>query len=147
MKSKTTIRAAAIAGVASSAMLIMAPSAYANFSGNIEAGRAGQESYTWSDELYSQVTFHGCTGPGGGKNSTNIQMWQVVTLQPDDSYDDKKFTACFNPGGVSNGEWTDLPSGKRTTYFKIHKIGGSIDPFTFQLWVDKYVVDTTKIDG
>lgn len=72
-------------------------------------------------------------------------MWRQIDLQPDDSYDKKTYTACFS-GRVSNGEWTELPSGKKPYYFQIMEIGNSTSMLR-ELDVAKFVVDTTKADG
>ncbi|WP_327404031.1 hypothetical protein OG194_30715 [Streptomyces sp. NBC_01288] len=131
-----------ITGTAAVVTLALAPIAEANWSSSITAASVGFESRRWSDELYSQITFHGCTT--SGSKSTDVQMWNDIALQPDDAYDSKTFTACFN-GAVSNGEWTDLPSGKRDYYFQLMKIGGST--FGPQLSVSSLTIDTTKADG
>ncbi|MCX5343559.1 hypothetical protein [Streptomyces atratus] len=103
----------------------------------------GFESRRWSDELYSQIQFTGCH-TGGVTKSTDVRMWRDISLQPDDPYDSKTFTACFG-GGTSNGEWTDLGSGMKNVYFKIEKIAGmTVGP---QLTVNSVSVDTTKADG
>ncbi|WP_221362188.1 hypothetical protein [Streptomyces beigongshangae] len=139
---KLTSRAAVTAGTAAVIALALAPTAEANWSSSISAASVSFESRRWSDELYSQVKFTGCTTDG--PKSTDVQMWRDISLQPDDSYDNKTFTACFD-GGTSNGEWTDLGSGMKNVYFKIMKIGGST--FGPQLSVNSVSVDTTKADG
>ncbi|MCF2130768.1 hypothetical protein L1I79_30725 [Strepomyces sp. STD 3.1] len=139
---KNTARISMVAGTAAVITLALAPLAQANWSSSITAASASFESRRWSDELYSQVLFTSCTTDGS--KSTDVQMWNDISLQPDESYDNKTFTACFG-GGTSNGEWTDLPSGKRDYYFKIMKIGGST--FGPQLSVKSVSVDTTKADG
>ncbi|MFD8262364.1 hypothetical protein ACFV19_26360 [Streptomyces griseoluteus] len=139
---KRSARISMVAGTAAVITLALAPVAEANWSSSITAASVGFESRRWSDELYSQITFHNCVTDGS--KSTDVQIWNDISLQPDESYDNKTFTACFN-GGVSNGEWTDLPSGKRDYYFKIMKIGGST--FGPQLTVGSLTVDTTKADG
>ena len=123
--------------------MALAPIAEANWTSSITSASATFESRRCSDELYSQITFHGCTTDGSPK-STDVQIWNDISLQPDESYDNKTFTAYSN-GGVSNGEWTDLPSGKRDYYFEIMKIAGST--FGPQLSVNSLTVDTTKADG
>ncbi|MFH8503945.1 hypothetical protein [Streptomyces flaveolus] len=139
---KRSARMTTVIGTAAVITLALAPIAEANWSSSITAASVTFESRRWSDELYSQITFHGCTTDGS--KSTDVQIWNDIALQPDESYDNKTFTACFN-GGVSNGEWTDLPSGKRDYYFEIMKIGGST--FGPQLSVSSLTVDTTKADG
>jgi len=130
------------AGTAAVIALVLAPTAEANWSSSISAASVSFESRRWSDELYSQIKFTGCHTDGS--KSTDIQMWRDISLQPDDSYDNKTFTACFN-GGTSNGEWTELGSGMKNVYFQIMKIGGST--FGPQLSVNSVSVDTTKADG
>ncbi|CAM5297828.1 hypothetical protein [Streptomyces sp. NPDC005930] len=139
---KRSARISLVTGSAAVITLALAPVAEANWSSSITAASASFESRRWSDELYSQVQFTGCTTDGS--KSTDVQIWNDISLQPDESYDNKTFTACFN-GGTSNGEWTDLPSGMRNYYFKIMKIGGST--FGPQLSVRSVTVDTTKADG
>ncbi|MDX3754426.1 hypothetical protein ACFY1B_04690 [Streptomyces mirabilis] len=139
---KRGARISMVAGTAAVITLALAPIAEANWESSITGASVGFESRRWSDELYSQITFHGCTTDGS--KSTDVQVWNDISLAPDKAYDNKTYTACFN-GGVSNGEWTDLPSGKRDYYFQIMKIGGST--FGPQLSVSKLVVDTTKVDG
>ncbi|MEV5335435.1 hypothetical protein [Streptomyces werraensis] len=139
---KNSVRISTIAGTAAVITLALAPLAQANWSSSITGASVGFESRRWSDELYSQVQFTNCRTDGS--KSTDVQMWNDISLQPDESYDNKTFTACFS-GGTSNGEWTDLPSGMRNYYFKIMKIGGST--FGPQLSVSTVTVDTTKADG
>ncbi|MDQ0831013.1 hypothetical protein QF032_002857 [Streptomyces achromogenes] len=138
---KRGTRITTIVGTAAVITLAMAPIAEANWSSSITGASASFESRRWSDELYSQVRFTGCTTDGS--KSTDVQIWNDISFQPDAAYDSKTFTACFN-GGTSNGEWTDLPSGMRDYYFKIMKIGGST--FGPQLSVRTVSVDTTKAD-
>ncbi|MFI8005728.1 hypothetical protein [Streptomyces sp. NPDC086010] len=141
---KITARAAMTAGTAAVIGLVLAPSAEANWSSSISGASVSFESRRWSDEQYSQVQFTGCHTDSGVTKSTDVQMWRDISLQPDDSYDNKTFTACFG-SGTSNGEWTDLGTGAKNVYFKIMKIGGST--FGPQLSVSSVSVDTTKADG
>lgn len=74
-----------------------------------------------------------------------MQMWRDISLKPDDSYDNKTFTACFS-GSTSNGEWSEVGSGvMKNVYLQIMKIGGSA--FGPQFTVNSVSVDTTKADG
>ncbi|MFJ4919474.1 hypothetical protein [Streptomyces sp. NPDC088725] len=139
---KRNARISAVIGAAAFITLALAPIAEANWTSSITAASVGFESRRWSDELYSQITFHDCRT--SASKSTDVQIWNDISLQPDKAYDSKKFTACFD-GKVGNGEWTDLPSGKRDYYFKIVKIGDST--FGPQLTVGSLTVDTTKADG
>lgn len=141
---KLSARVATTAGTAAVIALVLAPTAEANWTSSITAASVSFESRRWADELYSQVQFSGCHTDSGVTKSTDVQMWRDISLQPDDSYDNKTFTACFN-GSTSNGEWTDLGSGKKDVYFQIMKIGGST--FGPQLTVNSVSVDTTKADG
>ncbi|MDX3530987.1 hypothetical protein P1P75_32420 [Streptomyces sp. ID05-39B] len=138
---KRGTRISTVVGTAAVITLALAPIAEANWSSSITGASVGFESRRWSDELYSQVRFTNCNTDGS--DSTDVQMWNDISLQPDESYDNKTFTACFG-GGTSNGEWTDLPSGMRNYYFQIMKIGGST--FGPQLSVGSVSVDTTKAD-
>lgn len=141
---KLSARLATTAGTAAVIALVFATSAEANWSSSITAASVNFESRRWSDELYSQVQFTGCHTDSGVTKSTDVQMWRDISLQPDDSYDNKTFTACFGTG-TSNGEWTDLGSGMKNVYFQIMKIGGST--FGPQLSVNSVSVDTTQADG
>ncbi|MFF3844501.1 hypothetical protein [Streptomyces sp. NPDC002328] len=137
-------RISTVVGTAAVITLAMAPIAEANWSSSITGASVGFESRRWSDELYSQVKFTNCKTDALATQSTDVRIWADITLQPDEAYDNKTFTACFG-GGTSNGEWTDLPSGKRDYYFKLAKIAGST--FGPQLTVSTVSVDTTKADG
>ncbi|EGX55992.1 hypothetical protein SZN_30067 [Streptomyces zinciresistens K42] len=130
-----------IAGTTAVITLALAPIAEASWNSSTSAASVGFESRRWQDEPYSQILFTGCATDGS--KSTDVQVWNDIPLQPDESYDNKTFTACFG-GGTGNGEWTDLPSGMRDYYFKITKIGGST--FGPQLSVRSVSVDTTKAD-
>lgn len=144
-----SMKSAAVLDISAAALILLAPGAEANDDGKLVSVSGGYESDRWSDELYSQITFHGCYNSGTFPvaKSVDVQIWEDIKLNPDDSYDNKTYTACY-VGKVSNGEWTDLPAGKKQYYFKIMKIGGSKntsgDP---NLDVDEWVVDTTKADG
>ncbi|MFJ4415918.1 MULTISPECIES: hypothetical protein [unclassified Streptomyces] len=142
LKGRVSITAGAVAAIA----LAIAPTAEANWTSSISAASPGFESRRWSDELYSQVQFTSCSTDPYVTQSTDVQMWRDISLQPDDSYDNKTFTACFKNGGTSNGEWTDLGSGMKNVYFKIAKIAGSGSAGP-QLSVHTVYVDTTKADG
>ncbi|MDO0929783.1 hypothetical protein QQY24_32195 [Streptomyces sp. TG1A-8] len=139
---KNSARISMVIGTAAVVILALAPFAEASWSSSISAASVGFQSRRWSDELYSQITFHGCTTDGS--KSTDVQVFNDIPLQPDESYDKKTFTACFS-GGARNGEWTDLPSGVRDYYFQIMAIGGST--FGQQLSVSSLTVDTTEADG
>ncbi|MEU6513597.1 hypothetical protein [Streptomyces sp. NPDC046978] len=105
------------------------------------------ESARWQDENYSQITWYGCSDDvdlSGNPDAFSAQIWEDISLEPDESYDNKTFTACFH-GERSNGEWTDLPSGKKSYYFQIMDIHYSHDSAHW-LNVTKYIQDTTKAD-
>ncbi|MFE5142930.1 hypothetical protein ACFRDV_35640 [Streptomyces fagopyri] len=119
----------------------------ANWSSVINGGGTGFESRRWDDELYSQIKFTDCTPHylTASKRETDVAIWRDITVLPDDKYDTKTFTACFSGGGTSNGEWTDLGSGKKSVYFRIQSVGGSsTEGSTFDA---AFVgVDTTQAD-
>lgn len=99
---------------------------------------SGFESRRWDDQQYSQIHFTGCDQ--GYATSVDVQMWEDISLQPDDCHGDRHFTNCFNSSSsVSSGSWTGLPVNDY--YFKIGAIGGSN-----QLWVRKVYIDTTYAD-
>ncbi|MGP4001166.1 hypothetical protein [Streptomyces sp. 8N706] len=77
--------------------------------------------------------------------SVDVQMWRDISFQPDDSYDNKSFTACFD-GGTSNGEWTELPSSTVSVYFQLMKVGGQSSAGFTTVDVGKVYVDTTQAD-
>ncbi|MFE9612578.1 hypothetical protein [Streptomyces sp. NPDC006012] len=144
----TTRRISTALGLAAVTMLALASNAQANWTGSLKNVSQGYESTRWKDELYSQITWHGCeagTPIDGSQERFTAQIWEDISLQPDESYDRKSFTACFN-NEVSNGEWTDLPSGIKDYYFQIMDINGWSEG-GYDLSVEKFVQDTTKADG
>ncbi|MEV7865732.1 hypothetical protein AB0P17_06430 [Streptomyces sp. NPDC088124] len=141
---KNRNRTAAAAGMTAALLLILAPQALANWSSSISSGGVGFESRRWEDELYSRIEFTDCDlgSLHGGSNSVDVQMREDIPASPDDSYDNKTFTACFS-GGTSKGEWTDLGSGMKDMYFQLMKVGGStVNGNTVD--VETVFVDTTK---
>lgn len=137
----------AVVAMTSTVCLISGPAAQASWSGSISSGRVGWESNNWQDELYSQITAYGCerrTGGVAAPASVDLQIWENISFQPDESYDNKTYTACFF-GGRSNGEWRDLPAGKKPYYFQIMKIAGS-GGGAYVVDIDKYIVDQTLAD-
>jgi hypothetical protein len=105
---KRTARVSMVLGTAAVTTLALAPTAEANWSSSITAASVGFESRRWSDELYSQVQFTGCTTDGS--KSTDVQIWRDRTALPDLSYDSKTFTACFNGGHQQRR--VDRPAGR-----------------------------------
>ncbi|MER6166698.1 hypothetical protein [Streptomyces violaceorubidus] len=81
---------------------------------------------------------------GSVADNVDVQMWRDITALPDDSYDNKTFSACFK-GQTSNGEWTDLPSQTVSVYFQIMKLGGTTSSIP-SIDVEKVSVDTTQAD-
>ncbi len=121
---------------------INAPAASANWSSYIEAWTDGEESRRWDDGSYSQVQFTDCFAQWGSRETVDVIMWRDRTAWPDDQYDEKRFSACFD-GGTSNGAWSGLPDGDY--YFEAHRIaqGNSC----CLLDVEDVYVDTTKADS
>ncbi|MEV8031924.1 hypothetical protein [Streptomyces sp. NPDC086182] len=147
MKNKR--RVAAVSGGAAALMLVLAPTAEANWSSSITAARPGFESRRWDDQSYSQIKFTDCTDNSitGEASYTDVQVWRDISLNPDDSYDKKRFTNCFRGANTSNGEWTDLPSSTVSVYFKIMAVTGATSAdFGVHLNVASLSVDTTKAD-
>ncbi|MFD4256147.1 hypothetical protein ACFWR9_00535 [Streptomyces sp. NPDC058534] len=104
------------------------------------------ESRRWDDQSYSQIQFRGCHigSTYSLPDNVDVQMWRDITALPDDSYDNKTFSACFK-GQTSNGEWNDLPGSTVSVYFQIMKLGGSTSSGPY-IDVDNVSVDTTKAD-
>lgn len=99
----------------------------------------GFASRTWSDVSYSEVIFRNCSGPSAPYN-VSIQMHRYRELWPNDDYDTKTFTKCFD--GYMNqsyGEWHDLPDGR--FYFDITGIGGSSKVSVERVYVDNTAAD------
>ena len=140
-------RIGAVIGMTSALVLALAPGAEALvWTSSINDARVGFESRRWDDQSYSQIQFQQCynAGTGGPAKSVGIQIWRDISLQPDDSYDEKHFTACYN-GSVSNGEWTDLPASTVKVYFQVMHIGGYTGSSS-SLDVGYLSVDTTQAD-
>jgi hypothetical protein len=143
-------RTGAVAGVVALSLLGGAPVAEAvdaeevgvlNWSSSI--GSAGRyfESRRWDDESYSQLWFEGCTIQGGPE-STKVAMWEDNAFSPDDKYDTKTFTNCFNGANSrSMGEWHGLE--KDNYYFRLEDVGSNGSGL---LWVRKVTVDTSAAD-
>ncbi|MFJ2648596.1 hypothetical protein ACIO1C_17905 [Streptomyces sp. NPDC087420] len=106
----------------SASLLILAPTAEANWGSNINSASTGFESRRWSDESFSEVRFKNCFTQTETTKSTDVQIWRDINNLPDKAFDSKTYTACFNGDAVSSGKWNDLPSGEY--YFAIDKIGG-----------------------
>ncbi|MBZ4016119.1 hypothetical protein CCS38_10260 [Streptomyces purpurogeneiscleroticus] len=72
-----------------------------------------------------------------------MQVWQDLSFQPDDSYDNKIFTACYSGGNTSSGEWSEIPQESGQFYFQITSVGGRTS-YSSSVDVDKVYVDTAK---
>ncbi|CAM5511115.1 hypothetical protein Sdia_53650 [Streptomyces diastaticus subsp. diastaticus] len=126
-----------------SALLLAAAPAHANWTSSIGSAGTGFESRRWADKSYSQIWFKGCTRQGGSENSVDVGMWRDVSLQPDHFYGSKHFTACFSSStSNSMGEWNGLADG--SYYFKLESVGGGKNGL---LWVNTVTVDTTLADS
>lgn len=141
-------RSAVVMGMVSACLLTFAPSVNAaTWEGKLNQVHVNYESARWKDELYTQITWYGCdvnSSPTGTPNIFTAQIWEDITASPDESYDSKSFTACFQ-GERSNGEWGELPSGMKSYYFQIMEIRNNLLDSNW-LTVDKYIQDTTKAD-
>ncbi|MET8579133.1 hypothetical protein [Streptomyces sp. NPDC005012] len=104
-----------------------------------------KRSRTWTDSgTYSQVQFTNCFAENGTSKSVVVKLWATDYL-PDVGLDSKTFTNCFNGAGyVSNGEWTDIPSGEHSLQFEPTKIAQGGD--CCLLNVSRVYVDTTQAD-
>ncbi|SFK92721.1 MULTISPECIES: hypothetical protein [Streptomyces] len=149
MRSATTIRRAALVAAAMASIgLINAPSASANWSSYISSWTDGEESRRWEDQgTYSQVQFRDCFAQNAGSSNQKVTLTERVDISfsPDKVLDSKTFSNCFKGSSYwSNGEWTDVPSGTNTLYFRADKIGqgGSC----CLLFVSEVYVDTSKAD-
>lgn len=102
-------------------------------------GPVGFKSRTWSDEKYSEVIFRNCSGPSAPYN-VKVQMHRYRAAWPDDDYDTKTFTKCFDGYmAQSYGEWNDLPDGRY--YFELAGIGGSSKVNVEVVFVDNTAAD------
>ncbi|MFJ8896937.1 hypothetical protein ACIRCZ_20320 [Leifsonia sp. NPDC102414] len=120
--------------------LAMAPGASATiYTGNVTNAYDGNESHRWDEEQYSELDFYNCQSLH--HQSVQITYYRALDFKPDPSYDQKLFTACFKAGGVSVGEWHDLPWGMY--YFQIGAIDSG-DSNTID--VESWTIDTTKAD-
>ncbi|MBT2395436.1 hypothetical protein [Streptomyces sp. ISL-100] len=120
-------------------MLTLAPSAFANWSSNLDGVMSGFESRRWDDQQYTEIRFTGCDQ--GYATSVDVNLWEDVALNYDNYKGDHTFTKCFdNSTSVSAGTFSGLPVNNY--YFKIGTIGGSN-----QLWVRDVDVDTTLADS
>ncbi|MEE1755717.1 hypothetical protein [Streptomyces sp. SP18CS02] len=133
--------------VASGAALLLAASAGVAFGAAPPDGKwtmvPGWESTRWSDEQYSQLWFKGCSTASANPSIT-VEYRQDKSLQPDPSYDDKKFTACFSSStSNSMGEWHDLPKG--SYYWDVLATNGNYIG-TDKVLVQRAHVDTTAAD-
>ncbi|MGA5168891.1 MULTISPECIES: hypothetical protein [Streptomyces] len=134
--------------MSSALVLALAPGAEALvWTSSINDGSPGFESRRWSDQSYSQIQFYDCSNRSttGTPDSVDVQIWRDISLQPDDAYDNKTFTACYG-AGASNGEWTDLPATTVTVYFQLMKVGSTTSPGFATVDVGYLSVDTTKAD-
>ncbi|MGP4109720.1 hypothetical protein ACTWP5_02230 [Streptomyces sp. 4N509B] len=150
---------AAVSGIVSLFLLGAAPAAAAS-SAEVSAGEIGVrnwdsylsgvypgfQSRRWEDNNYSEVRFTGCDtdyiNPLPGFESTDVELRQDISLQPDRSWGTKEFTACFNGStNTSRGEWTGLASGDH--FFQIDLVNNLVN---YALDVDRVYVDTTLGD-
>ncbi|TJZ49470.1 hypothetical protein FCH28_24490 [Streptomyces piniterrae] len=138
-------RAAAIVGISGALLLATAPAAWANWTSSINDGGAGFESRRWADGSYSQLWWDNCSVSGSGAFYLNadVQYYEDISFQPDDAYDEKRFSACFeNWSTPSMGEWHNLPNGD--FYFTI--TGVSNKSGAAYADVEHVTVDTTAAD-
>ncbi|GGZ15488.1 hypothetical protein [Streptomyces poonensis] len=132
-------KAAAVAACASLLPLVAAPTAFAEDAlGGKQEGfsvraidsylsgvRPGFESsMTDIASAPTIIDFYNCRTPDHGyvDESTSVQLINFNYTSPNEYWDTKTFTACFD-GGQSHGEWT----GKKgdDLFFKIKSVNGS----------------------
>ncbi|MFJ4922266.1 hypothetical protein [Streptomyces sp. NPDC088725] len=130
---------AAAAGISSALIIILAPTAYANWQSSINSAATGFESRRWDDESYTEVRFKGCTQEYASGKWTKVAVWEDNFASPDNNHGTKTFTACFKgKDSVSAGEWTGLPSDNY--YFRLQDTDGGL------LNVRVVAQDTTQAD-
>ncbi|WP_155057013.1 hypothetical protein [Streptomyces blattellae] len=147
MRSASTIRRAAyVTAAVASLSLINAPTASANWSSYITSWTDGDESRRWEDQgSYSQVQFRDCFAQYATTQAVTLTERVDISLSPDKTLDSKTFTNCFNgTNSWSNGEWTDVPSGTNTLYFRADKVGNGGS--CCLLFVSEVYVDTSQAD-
>lgn len=147
MRSGSTLRRLALLGAAVATLsLTNVPAAFANWDSHIASWTDGNESRRWTDSgTYSQVTFQNCFAQEATKNQVVVQERVDNSFWPDDGLDEKTFTACFKlDGSWSNGQWTDVPDGTNTLFFRTNKVGQGSS--CCLLWVGAVHVDTSKAD-
>lgn len=145
MSGKTLKRVSTVVGLAASAVLALAPGAWANWESSISSWTDGETSRYWADQSYTQIHFTGCTAQGATTKSVVLKLWDYDSLSANDYYGSKTYTNCFNgSSSVSSGEWTGLPE-ESDYFFEADKIGqgGSC----CLLFVNKVYVDTTLADS
>lgn len=138
-------RAAAVAGITGALLLATAPAAWANWSSSISDGGAGFESRRWADGSYSQLWWKGCYVSGSGAFALNadVRYYEDISFQPDDAYDEKRFSACFEDQRISSmGEWHNLPNGD--FYFAITGVANKAGAAYAD--VEHVTVDTSAAD-
>jgi hypothetical protein len=132
---------AAVATGATALSILLAPSAWANWSSFISGADIGFESRRWADESYTEVNFKGCRSEV--KESVGIEIFQDINNWPDDGHGEKIFTKCFD-GGTSTGTESGLSPG--AYYFKITSIDGTYQSHIDWVSVSSVSVDTTLAD-
>lgn len=149
MRSGSTLRRIALVGATMATLgLANMPTASANWVSYISSWTDGQESHRWEDQgTYSQIQFRDCFAQYASDANQKVALTErvAIDLWPDGKLDSKTFTNCFKGTNYwSNGEWTDVPSGVNTLYFRADKIGtGSSCCLLFVSEVD---VDTSQAD-
>ncbi|WP_328871025.1 hypothetical protein OHT76_13370 [Streptomyces sp. NBC_00287] len=130
---------AVTAGLTSTLILTLAPSASANWQSFISNATAGFESSRWEDEHYSEVRFKNCTQVYATGKYVKVALWEDNFASPDTNHGTKTYTNCFNgEDAVSAGEWTGLPLDGY--YFRLQDTEGGL------LDVDVVYVDTSQAD-
>ncbi|MGW1801505.1 hypothetical protein ACWCQN_37715 [Streptomyces sp. NPDC001984] len=130
---------AAVAGMASTLLLTLAPSASANWQGSIGGAYPGYESSRWEDESYSEVRFKDCGGVYASGSWADVALWEDNAFSPDTNHGTKRFTNCWNGyDAVSAGEWTGLSLDGY--YFRLQDTNANA------LTVRVVAIDTTQAD-
>ncbi|MBB1244961.1 hypothetical protein GL263_15500 [Streptomyces durbertensis] len=97
-----------------------------SFTTSMSGVRTGFESRRWTDDGGSgptKIEFTTCTANGGQTpfSSTEVELWQDISMWPDGRRGVRTLTACKN--GTAVGEYRAMEKGDKM-YFRISKING-----------------------
>lgn len=147
---KRVLQAAVAAGALVAAT---APAAMANWvsDGNAMIGwtETDGKSRNWDDQgHYSQIKWRDCEVQDYGQaQKADIRLWRDVTFPADNvNQGTMTYTACFKDNTTKSiGEWTNLPAGTHSYFYKTPSVGTSSAPGGL-LHVDWVAVDTSLAD-